>query len=447
MSDIKQNNNTNTPEPDSSGINLLPDALRQEENKVLMSKDGSVDPVLRVPKPDNKKLPEGKVPWFSFSSWFGKDKKKSPEATDQEVSEVKKPKLIFKILKNKEEIQAQEQAKEEIWKQQIINDVFVKSGKDLPANDNALFNQAKAMDMTPVIPAATVETPVAPAAPAPVVPSAPTAPVTYEPIDSSLPRPPAEVPPAMPVAPVPPVEPVTPTLPPTQPTPPAADTPEMASGSKKHGFHLPEWHLGGHQAASDKKDAADGFQVNLIPTAMTVKSWPQVGQRLLMSAVAAVIVGGLVYGGLMVWELQIESKAKEIDKQIAQVETSINQFQDLKDEIAKTETQIKDVQQLLSRHVYWTKFFALLQKYSIDTVSYERFAAGTNGSMSLNARGTDYQSAARQLKLLQMPAASEFVKDASITSVSQDDKGGVSFTINLTLNNSLFYYATSTATK
>jgi Tfp pilus assembly protein PilN len=166
-----------------------------------------------------------------------------------------------------------------------------------------------------------------------------------------------------------------------------------------------------------------------------------------MSAVGAVLLAALVYGGLMFWEWQIESRAKEVDKQIAQVETSINQFQALKDEIAKTETQIKDVQQLLSRHIYWTKFFALLQKYSIDTISYERFTAGTNGSMSLDAHGTDYQTAARQLKLLQMPETQEFVKDASITSVSQDDKGGVSFTVNLTLNNNLFYYATSTANK
>ncbi len=445
MSDISQNKNSSTPEPDASGINLLPDALRQEENKELMSKDAVAGPVLRVPKPDNKKLPEGKVPWFSFSSWFGKDKKKSTEPIDQEPDDDKKPKLLFKVLKSKDDFQAQEQAKEEIWKQQIINDVFTKSGKELPANDNALFNQAKKIDMTPVSPEVAPVVDVTPPTPAVMKSADQTAPISYEAIDTSLPRPPAETTPVMPVMPVLSIEPVTPTIP-SIPAPMSEALPEPTS-PKKHGFHLPAWHLGGHQAQSDKKDAADGFQVNLIPTALTVKSWTQISQRLLMSAVGAVIVAAIVYGGLMLWEWQIESKAKEIDKQIAQVEASINQFQALKDEIAKTETQIKDVQQLLSRHVYWTKFFALLQKYSIDTVSYDRFAAGTNGSMSLNARGTDYQSAARQLKLLQMPEAQEFVKDASITTVTQDEKGGVSFTINLTLNNNLFYYASSTSSK
>ncbi len=431
MSDNDQLKNNNGVEPDEGSINLLPESLRQAENKELLAKDSSPTAELIVPKLDKNKLPEGKVPWFSFVSWFRKDKKSKGTDTTESTKNEAKPKLVFKILKNKEEQRAAELAKEESWKQEIIKDVFAKNGKSLPENDNALFNQEKKIDI-PVTPAVTPK------------------PISYEALKPILPTPPVvpePTPPAVDMSlPLAPREPVSAPIPSAPAVMPVAENVE--SKPNKSSLHLPHWHLGGHTAVpeKDKKESGDGFQVNLMPTALTVKNWSQISQQLVISAVVALVVVGLAYGGLVLWGIQIEQQANKIDEQIKAVESSINNFQDLKDQIAVTETQIKDVQQLLNRHIYWTKFFVLLQKYTIDTVYFESFAAGINGSLSLNAHGNDYQAAARQLKLLQSDAAKEFVKDASITSVSKSATGGVNFSVSFTLNKALFYYATSTPT-
>jgi Tfp pilus assembly protein PilN len=431
MSDIDQKKDTNSLEPDANGINLLPESLRQAEDKEIMAKDGH-QVELRVPKLDKKKLPEGKVPWFSFASWFGRDKKsKAEEAEPAMDTTPAKPKLVFKILKSKEAQEAEEREKEESWKQEIIKDVFAKKGDSLPENDNALFNQEHAIS-------------------APELPQTPPTPnVTYEAVNNPvtpIPATPPPMPPApdmsLPQAPQEPVIPPVPSIPATPPMPVTHDAaPEEHHGHG--GLHLPHWKLG-KQSEPKVDAAADGFQVNLMPTAMTLKTWSQISQQLAASGVGALVLIGLIYGGLIFWSFQIEQRAKAIDQQIATVEASIGQFQGLKDQISQTETQIKDVQQLLNRHIYWTHFFDLLQKYTIDTVYFDKFAAGINGSLSLSAHGNDYQAAARQLKLLQTDAAKEFVKNASITSVTKNTEGGVSFNVGLTLNNELFYYASTT---
>jgi len=153
-----------------------------------------------------------------------------------------------------------------------------------------------------------------------------------------------------------------------------------------------------------------------------------------------VVFNVLAYGAFYTWGQQIDNQTTEIDKKIKDVQASILNFESLQDQISVLEDQITSVDWLLQRHIYWTKFFTLLEKYTLDDVYFQGFSAGINGNISLKAHGPDITSAARQLKLLQGEPAKELVSTVSVTRVTESGAEGYTFTIDLQLNNNLFYF-------
>ena len=108
-------------------------------------------------------------------------------------------------------------------------------------------------------------------------------------------------------------------------------------------------------------------------------------------------------------------------------------------EISELGKEIRTVDDVLNKHIYWTNFFSMLEKYTPAEIYYQGLSAGNNGALTLNAVGSDYQSPARLLKLLEQPEAKEFVSMVSISSASISENG-VGFDVTFVLNENLFYY-------
>ena len=199
-------------------------------------------------------------------------------------------------------------------------------------------------------------------------------------------------------------------------------------------FHQPEKSLHARFI-----DTAEG--VDLVPSSTKIKSWKQISGLILASVFGALGVVAVFYFGLLVATARWSSNESSTANNIATIEEKLLSFEDISKEINGIGKEVNLVYDVLNKHIYWTNFFALVEKYTLPDVYYGSVSASNNGSLTLDATAPDYATVAKQLKILQQPEAVEFVTAVDISSASLGDTG-VSFAIEFTLNPNLFYYQT-----
>lgn len=182
--------------------------------------------------------------------------------------------------------------------------------------------------------------------------------------------------------------------------------------------------------------------VDLIPTAARTRSWQQVGNIILLTLIGSVIILGVFYGALYFQEQNILAQQEKREMALSGLEQQILDFEKLNTDIDDLGKEIKQVDDSLTKHIYWSRFFSLLEKYTVAEVHFGGISAGTNGGLTLEATGPNYDAVARQLKVLQQADAQEFVSQVSISSATEGE-GGVTFNIVLVLNPNLFYYGSA----
>ncbi len=102
---------------------------------------------------------------------------------------------------------------------------------------------------------------------------------------------------------------------------------------------------------------------------------------------------------------------------------------------------LKTIKELLNSHIYWTKFFGLLEKYTLADVFYTNFSMSGKEKLTIAATGRDYITVAKQLVAFQ--DAADFAKTVKIDAAAaqtdeQNQISGVTFTINLDLGPDVF---------
>ena len=215
-----------------------------------------------------------------------------------------------------------------------------------------------------------------------------------------------------------------------------------ATGPSKDddGLNLADW----HQPTSNIRARFLEEGVDLIPTAVKIKSWNQIKNLLIISFVLSVVIVALFYVGLMWQERKIINEKQLAVQGISDLEEEILSFQAKNEEISALAEDIKNIHAILNQHVYWSNFFGLLEKYTAQEVYYQGLTAGNNGALTLHAIGPNFDAVARQLKALQSEEANELAISVSVTAAALAEIGAdepsVSFDINFILNPQLFYY-------
>jgi len=184
--------------------------------------------------------------------------------------------------------------------------------------------------------------------------------------------------------------------------------------------------------------------VNLIPGQWALRKWPHIWAVMGGAVLAALGVITLVYGGLSLWQMQLEQRTAAIDQQIEKFRRDIQVYETQEPQMTSIGERINIIRDLLGQHIYWTNFFALLEKYTLPDVYYDGVAATTIGGLSLSSHASSYESITKLLKLLNSPDSQEFVTKATVSGaqqvVGEDNETQVAFTLELTLNPKLFYY-------
>jgi len=176
--------------------------------------------------------------------------------------------------------------------------------------------------------------------------------------------------------------------------------------------------------------------VNLLPEGVNLLPLKRIILFCGLAALVGVALVFLIYLGLRIYRQVLEQEFIAIDQKLIVMEKD---FQDLKSKEAEAEAwnkRITAVQAVLDRHIRWSIFLANLERTTLPDVYYRSLAVSTNGEVSLEASATDFITAARQYKVFQQHQ--DIFPEVEIVSWTRGDTG-VDFNVSLKLAPSNYY--------
>ncbi|MDP3964774.1 MAG: hypothetical protein Q8Q20_03935 [bacterium] len=194
-------------------------------------------------------------------------------------------------------------------------------------------------------------------------------------------------------------------------------------------------------------DTQSFLDVNLMPADLIEGLDPKrrLFQYMIALIVSCLVVGG-AYLGLSYYEQSIHQDSENLAKQINEVEKTIEDLRDEQRAALVLKSRIDHVTELLDKHVYWSNFFTLLEKYTLSEIQYENFSGsfvqGTAPSFSMNALGKDFQSIAKQIKAFE--EATDFITQVNVlsgnqTAASETSPSAVNFPLQISVKEEIFY--------
>lgn len=194
------------------------------------------------------------------------------------------------------------------------------------------------------------------------------------------------------------------------------------------------------EESEKRKKLREASGVNLLPEEFSTKVDFRGRGALLGVAIAGTLLFiGLTYAGLVLYEKSIASRTRVAQDTRKAIEAETDALSVEQQQSREFEERLKLVSALLDQHVYWTKFFALLEKYTIDDVYFDGgIRLSSPGSFTLSATGRDYRSVARQLLAFRKAVErGEFISSVTVSGAKQQqDENGVmktTFTVELEL--------------
>lgn len=197
-----------------------------------------------------------------------------------------------------------------------------------------------------------------------------------------------------------------------------------------------------------KEELLSPLEVNLMPEELVAIPREEAKNKvwlLVFIIFISIFLITLFYIGLTWYELRINNQIKNIDLKINKIEKEIAEREQGKEEILALQRKLKAIEGLFENHIFWTDFFALLEKYTIPEVYFSNFSSDIEGSVVLSATTDSYKNVARQLVALE--AADDFAENVYITSASaqvlavteEGTQKAVNFDVRIDLVKDLFY--------
>ena len=164
---------------------------------------------------------------------------------------------------------------------------------------------------------------------------------------------------------------------------------------------------------------------------------------LVINIISACLLVGLIYGGLIFWERQINKQGEIILSDIEDINKNIEDTEKGIDEVDNFQKKLSKVAAILDNHIYWTNFFDFLEKNTLSEVYYiGGFSGDTNGEYNLPAVASEYSSIEGQLKVFrnaeEVIGAESFKGSMGKGEEGEDTGGSVSFDIGLKVRPDIF---------
>ncbi len=181
-----------------------------------------------------------------------------------------------------------------------------------------------------------------------------------------------------------------------------------------------------------------GLGISLIPKKTVVIPRIVRSRYLLFFAALAVILAVFILIWLYAdWHFeQIETEVERIERQMQFSQARSASLLGVRDEITALEAKAARTENILNNHIYWTKFFSLLETHTIPDIYYNDFSAGTSGTITLDVLAQDLISVARQI--IVFTKATDFVKELDVSGIAMSPIG-ITASFNLVLVDDIFH--------
>ena len=147
-----------------------------------------------------------------------------------------------------------------------------------------------------------------------------------------------------------------------------------------------------------------------------------------------------VYLILFVWQFINLDSMVVSQKEIREIDKEIAQYEPTRERVNAFSEKLSGVLVAWEGHIYWTNFFANLEKYTLPEISYTNFSGASSGSTTLKAEAKNLEDVSRQIKALQ---EASFVESVDVSSVAQkvntqNGERKYEFNISLKVNQDAF---------
>ena len=211
------------------------------------------------------------------------------------------------------------------------------------------------------------------------------------------------------------------------------EAPPFGAPSKITGKLEEEWTL-----PKMGEEAGIGPEVSLAPRKIVIL--PRMVRTKIIALLVWLMVLLFIFTGAWWWiNNQLKGSLQKLgtaQKEIEEVEKEIEPLVGVKEKIAKIEAKFGKAQNVLVNHIYWTKFFELLEKYTVPDVYFNGFSGNTSGSIHLNAVADNLPAVGRQIIVLK--EAQDFVQKFEVSNITLTGSG-VTFSLELILQPNVFY--------
>jgi cell division protein FtsB len=178
-------------------------------------------------------------------------------------------------------------------------------------------------------------------------------------------------------------------------------------------------------------------QINLLGTQAPKTHVSTLVGSYISKGLALVLVLVLLYYGYLI--IAAKSKASSITKletEIAEVEAKLDNSQQ-KNQLFTRQAQLKDLQQLLKHHVYWSGLVGEMARVTLKNASYSTYAVTDTGAVQVTVDVPNYQELDKFLQVFDLPQFNKQISNVrirSITKVQRDNSLIISAKIEFTYN-------------
>jgi hypothetical protein len=188
------------------------------------------------------------------------------------------------------------------------------------------------------------------------------------------------------------------------------------------------------------------LKTNLVQGEMTTfVDWHGNLKILLYSCLSAVCLIGVVYIGLIIWEINKEKEGQSLAAEINMLKMSVvKSAADVK-EIDVFQEKLKTAESLLASHIYWTNFFKFLENDLLKNVFINGdFSGQPDGGYEFMGSTDNFKVLGSQLKYLESQKEVESVsvdggKYSSYQNDSGETKNMLNFTMELKVDPKIFF--------
>ncbi len=182
------------------------------------------------------------------------------------------------------------------------------------------------------------------------------------------------------------------------------------------------------------------LEVNLIKEETTIVfDWRK--NLLVLAAVLSLAMLLLVevYFGLNWWEKQEAIQIQSLNEKVVKLDAESNKLKKAASAALSYKEKSMVFTGLLDNHVYWSNFFAWLEKNTLSSVQFGGFSGKLDGKYSFAADADSYADVSWQIKTLLNDPLTKSAKVSSVAAGKSTTKnGGVAFTLNLEVDPKIF---------